>query len=280
MNRVRLIGCLLAAALGASGCGELPLTSPAPPPLPPNPVLAPPAVPIKADAQITNALTNLVDSENSFKLGLPTASAETGTPLGDLFSLGSPIGYSLRTRYMNIGIPLAEALTRDTDPVFHDKLITLARWDSNDETRAAALVAVARFQNAADLPIFKEALLHLHVSVRFGALEALQVWGHPEQATPLLVDEIAHDYEPILRVYAAGALARMGDSAALHRLRDNLDDPSWLVKAMSARFLGEVGTAEDYDILVSRIGREQTNDFVVAEYCIAALKLFPKKNPL
>ena len=96
----------------------------------------------------------------------------------------------------------------------------------------------------------------------------------------MLVDEIAHDYEPILRVYAAGALARMGDSAALHRLRDNLDDPSWLVKAMSARFLGEVGTAEDYDILVSRIGREQTNDFVVAEYCIAALKLFPKKNPL
>jgi hypothetical protein len=46
---------------------------------------------------------------------------------------------------------------------------------------------------------------------------------------------------------------------------------------MAARYIGEYGTAEDYDILVGRIGREQSNDFTAAEFCIAALKLFPKK---
>ena len=67
--------------------------------------------------------------------------------------------------------------------------------------------------------------------------------------------------------------------AGLLRLRMALDSPSWLVKVMAAQYLGEYGASEDYDLLVSRIGRETSNDFVVAEYCIAALKLFPKKQP-
>jgi hypothetical protein len=29
---------------------------------------------------------------------------------------------------------------------------------------------------------------------------------------------------------------------------------------------------------VARIGREQNNDFVVAEYCVSALKLFGRKT--
>jgi hypothetical protein len=42
---------------------------------------------------------------------------------------------------------------------------------------------------------------------------------------------------------------------------------------MSARYLGELGKPEDADLLVSRIAAEQDNPYVVAELCIAGLKL-------
>ena len=109
-------------------------------------------------------------------------------------------------------------------------------------------------------------------------MEALAVWGHPDKSVPLLSAAAQRDAEPILRVYAAAVLARLGDGAGLPRLRASLDDQSWVVRAMAARYLGLFGTADDYDLLVSRIGRETGNDFVVAEYCIAALKLFGRKG--
>jgi HEAT repeat protein len=143
--------------------------------------------------------------------------------------------------------------------------------------RASALVAVAKTQDPRDLDIFREALVHLDPGVRYGAIQALTVWGQPQFAQPLLLAASERDYEPILKVAAAAGLAKLGDTQGLHRLRAFLDDPSWLVRAMAARYLGEYGQAEDYDLLVSRIGREQSNDFTVAEVCIAALKLFPKK---
>ena len=120
--------------------------------------------------------------------------------------------------------------------------------------------------------------MHLDLAVRFGALEALVAWEHPNESLPLFSRVADTDNEPILRVYAAGAMARLGDPAGPMRLRAFLDHNSWLVRAMAARYLGEYGAAEDYDLLVSRISQESANDFVVAEYCIAALKLFQKKS--
>ncbi|MFA6002753.1 MAG: HEAT repeat domain-containing protein [Elusimicrobiota bacterium] len=243
-----------------------------------NPPLASPGgpAPIKTDAQISTALVDLVQAKDRFKVDLSQAQ---GTPLGDLLLLGSPIGYQLRNRYLNLGVPLSEALSRNADPVFRERLITLARWDSNAETRSAALVALAGAHDVVHYDVFREALLHLDPAVRFGALDALMVWDHPEKSLPLLTQVAEYEQEPILRVYASAALARVGDEAGPLRLRRFLDHPSWLVRAMAAQYLGEFGTAEDYDLLISRIGRETTNDFVVAEYCIAALKLFPKKKP-
>jgi HEAT repeat protein len=244
-----------------------------------NPPLATPGgpAPIKTDAQITTALVSLVEGKSHYNADV--AQFKTGTPEWDLLSLGSPIGYQLRTRYLSLGIPLAEALSRNADPVFREQLMNLARWDADAETRAAALVALAGVHDAVHYDVFREALIHLDVAVRFGALEALLVWDHPEKSLPLLTQEADGDAEPILRVYAAGGLARLQDPSGLLRLRAFLDHNSWLVRAMAAQYLGDYGGAEDYDLLVSRIGQETANDFVVAEYCIAALKLFPKKEP-
>ncbi len=275
--RKALAGAAAAAAFCLCGCigsiPELPSIQTGNPPLAsPN---APP--PIKTDAQITTALVDLVERKSQFQVQFDQQPSP-GTPMGDLITLGSPIGFQLRTRYLSLGIPLADALSHNADPAFRERLINLARWDTDGETRAAAMIALAGAHDPVHLPVFQEALMHLDLAVRFGALEALLVWGHPDQALPLLSQAADRDGEPILRVYAAGAMARLGDPAGPLRLRAFLDHNSWLVRAMAARYLGEYGAAEDYDLLVSRISQESANDFVVAEYCIAALKLFQKKS--
>lgn len=231
---------------------------------------------MSVDAQITASLVHLAENHGSFTRDLSTATP--GTPSGDIVSLGSPIGYDLRNRYLNLGIPLSEAFSKNTDPVFRQQLIEMSRWDRDNESRGAALIALAHWHDISHLQIFNEALVHLDSGVRFAALESLVVWNHPREAMVLLAAASERDPQPLLRVYAAAGLARLGDSAGLARLRQFLDDPSWVVKAMAAKYIGELGTAEDYDLLLNRMEGEMTNDFVVAEFCVSALKLYPKKK--
>lgn len=234
----------------------------------------PTALPV--DAQITAALVHLAEDHGSFHRDLSTATS--GTPAGDILLIGSPIGWNLRNRFLNLGIPLSEAFSGNGDPIFRQQLIEMARWDRDDESRAAALLALARWHDIAHLQIFNEALINLNPGVRFAALESLITWGHPREAMVLLGAAAEKDTEPILRVYAASGLARLGDPAGLARLRQFLDDPSWLVRAMAAKYIGENGTAEDYTLLLNRMDAEAGNDFVVAEFCVSALKLYPKKK--
>ena len=232
---------------------------------------------VPVDAQIEAGLSQAAQNYTTFTRDL--SSATTGTPEGDLLLIGSPIGYNLRTRYLNLGIPLAEAFAANHDPAFRAQLIEMARWAHDSEARASALIALARWHDMADLQIFNEALINIDAGVRFAALESLIVWAHPREGMALLGAAADKDPQPILRVYAAAGLARMGDPAGLARLRQFLtDDPSWVVRAMAAKYIGENGTAEDYDILLGRIDPESTNDFVVAELCVSALKLYPKKK--
>jgi HEAT repeat protein len=231
---------------------------------------------LPVDAQITASLVKLAENHSRFRRDLSTATS--GTPEGDILLVGSPIGWNLRNRFLNLGIPLSEAFASNGDPVFREQLIEMARWDNDDESRAAALIALARWHDISHLQIFNEALIHLNPGVRFAALESLVVWNHPREAMVLLAAASERDSEPLLRVYAAAGLARLGDPAGLARLRLFLNDPSWLVKAMSAKYIGEQGTAEDYTLLLNRLDAEAGNDFVVAEFCVSALKLYPKKK--
>lgn len=269
----------LLACIASAGCADLPPgQGPAIPPpaqAPGTPAAAASGEPIKTDAAISNTLVDILENKDR---QAPKLANVVGTPMGDLLKVGSPIGYILRNRFLNPGVPIGEALARNADPVFREKLITLARWDSNPEVRASALIAVGKLQDPAHLPIFKEALIHLDAGVRFGAVEALLVWGNTDKSHPLLNDAAQRVSEdPIIRLYAMAGLAKMGDSGGLFLLRESLNNNSWLVRAMAASFLGDFGTMEDYSWLVSRIPQEQANDFVVAEYCIAAMKIFARK---
>jgi len=271
-SAVFLAFLLLLPATG--GCAALPISVGLPggaPQSAPAPDLPPDAAP---DPSIIAALNDLVETKDRFFVDLTQAAP--GTPLGDMLKLGSPVGYRLRNRYLGLGIPLSEALSRNSDPSFQEKLVT--RWDGAPEIRADALVTLAGIpRDLSQFAIYREALMHLDPGVRFGAIEGLGNWGKREQAAPLLTGSADRDSEPILRVQAAAELARLGDPSGLDRLRGFLDNPSWLVKAMAARYLGDLGTGADYDLMVTRLPRETANDFVTAEICIAAIKLFPKK---
>ena len=275
----RLAPLLLAAVLSACGDMELKMDT-APEAYRPAPGSLAMSTATKSelavDAQITASLVQLAENHRNFHRDLSTATS--GTPEGDILLVGSPIGYNLRNRFLNLGIPLGEAFSSNTDPVFRTQLIELARWDRDDESRASALLALARWHDIAHLQIFNEALIHLNPGVRFAALEALITWNHPREAMVLLGAAAERDSEPLLRVYASAGLARLGDRAGLARLRQYLNDPSWLVKSMAAKYIGELGTAEDYSILLNRMDGEVGNDFVVAEFCVSALKLYPKKK--
>jgi len=228
------------------------------------------------DAQISANLVTLAQTQGAYQRTLSSSDVAGATPIGDLINLGSPIGYEMRNRYLNIGVPLADAFSTSADPTFREQLVQIARWDANAESRANALIALARWHGYTDMQIFNEALVHVDPGVRFAAMEALVVWGHKREAMALLGAAADRDPEPALRVYASAGLARLGDPAGFARLRQGLDDGSWIVRAMSAKYIGDLGTAEDYTILLNRIDGESGNDFMVAELCVSALKLYPK----
>ena len=230
----------------------------------------------KVDPQISAGLVSLAQNQGNFTRALSSADVQGGTPIGDVVTLGSPIGYQMRNRYLNIGVPLADAFSTSADPTFRDQLLQIARWDANAESRANALIALARWHNYADLQVFNEALIHIDPGVRFAAIEALVVWGYKRPAEALLAAASDQDPEPILRVYAAAGLARLGDPAGLARLRQFMTDASWITKSLAAKYIGEFGTAEDYSTILNRIDGEVGNDFVVAEFCVSALELYPK----
>lgn len=297
-------GGLLAAALLGSGCVTLTPEELAALEIPPHALPDPPKVRIgdtiavpgstptasgqaasgqaasepapRADPAVLNALFELLEKSDRIR---PDMTNIAKTPFEELLSVGSPEGFRLRNRYLNPGVPLAEALAQDPDPALRERLVRLARWERSAEVRGTALVALARLKDLQDERTLNEALAHSDPAVRFGAMEALLAWGRPEKAVPLLKLASQHDRQPLLRVYAAGGMARLGDAGGLVKLREFLDSPEWTARAMAARYLGDYGTDQDYEMFLARLDREGSNEFVSAEYAIAALKLFVRKAP-
>ena len=228
----------------------------------------------KYDPQIVASFLDLLRVQDRTR---PPQSDFTDTALKDLVVLGTPEGYHLRNRYINLGISLSQGLAAADDKRLKDQLIEAARWERNPEIRAVALIALAARREPASKRYFEEALNNPKPEIRFAGLEALRIWDQPE-AKDLYVYAVRSDKSPVVRIYAAQALARLGDPLGLETLREAVKGGGWLDCAMAARYLGDLGTGDDYDLVLDRMVREQANDFVKAETAIAALKLFPKKS--
>ncbi|OGR95405.1 MAG: hypothetical protein A2902_07355 [Elusimicrobia bacterium RIFCSPLOWO2_01_FULL_64_13] len=238
------------------------------------------------DPQIIQKLIELLD-ETSLGKSESTGSEETPL-LEDLKTFVTPEGLELKNRYTRLGVALAESLGWEgikhvrviSEQNLKQRLTTVARWDNQPNVRSIALIALASLKDKNDAVYFKEALWSRNIGIRFAAMEALETWGFPE-AVPIFEDSVKNDDSLLIRVIAARGLVALGRKPGLDYLRSNLTSNDWLVRALSAKVLGDVGAVEDYDLLVDQINREQTlsssNEFVMAEISIAALKLFPAK---
>jgi HEAT repeat protein len=227
------------------------------------------------DPKIVSTLLNLLNAQTPTHPSQADFSAQS---LQDLLATGTPEGFLLRTRYLNLGIPLSQDLAVAEDKRRRSQLIEAARWESTPEIRAVALIALAEKQDPNSKKYFREALNNPKPEVRFMALEALQIWNQPE-SVELYKYAVKSDPAPLLQVYAAQALAKAGDPEGLEVLRKHVGDGDWLTSAMACRYIGDFGTGDDYDLVLDRMTQGQTiNNFVKAEAAIAALKLFPKKQ--
>lgn len=230
-------------------------------------------VPRNVDRDVAPVLVSLLDER---KLQKPSPSDYQNTALKDLIALTTPAGYRLKNRFLALGVSLSQALPYSPDTQLRNRLLEAARWTSSPRVRSEALLSLAQLRDPGHLKYFREALLDSSVAVQFAAVEALQVWGYAE-AVPLLIAAANQSPSPLIRVFAAQAALRLGDPQGREILIQFLRDTNWVKRALAARYLGDLGLPSDAELIISRIGPERENKFVVAELCIAGLKLSPKK---
>ena len=256
-------------------------------------IYQPPAVEVSTvttfrtvDPQIIQKLIDLLQEDYLGKKEEDDPTDPIASSLLAIKSLETPEGKELGNRYTYLGVALSESLGWEqikhirviSEQNLKQRLTIVARWEQPD-VRSIALVALATLKDKNDLVYFQEALWSRQIGVRYATVEALLKWGYPE-AVPILQGLVDRDESFLIRAVAAAALAHLGAPNGISILRQNLDSKDWLVRALSAKALGEVGSYEDYDILVQQINREQisnSNEFVLAETAVAALKLFPLK---
>lgn len=206
----------------------------------------------------------------------PDALASSDASLVNLSRLSTLTGYSLKTRYTEIGFLLTEGLAGTKDYQLQRELEKAARLSKNVQTRAAALVALSYTKNMQYLTLFQGALNDPNVTVRFAALESLLILG--DRSVQLQLGGSArNDQSVAVQIYAAAGMWRMGDSFGKEILLRLLDHPDWFARAMAAYYIGEMGGGYEYRRLLQYLDRE-TDPSARAEFATALMKLHPKKD--
>ncbi len=206
----------------------------------------------------------------------PDTAASGDASLFNLARLSTVTGYSLKTRYTELGFLLTEGLAGTKDYQLQLELENAARLAKNVQTRAAALVALAYTKNMRYQTLFQGALNDPNVTVRFAALESLLILG--DQSVQLQLGGAArNDQSVAVQIYAAAGMWRKGDSFGKEILLRFLDNQDWFARAMAAYYIGELGGGYEYRRLIQYLDRE-TDPSTRAEIATALMKLHPKKD--
>lgn len=206
----------------------------------------------------------------------PDPLAASDASIGNLNKLSTLTGYSLKTRYTELGFLLTEGLAGTTDFQLQSELEKAARLAKNVQIRAASLVALAYTKDLRYLTLLQGALSDSNVTVRFAALESLLILGDP--SVQLQLGGAARNDQSIpVQIYAAAGMWRMGDGFGKEILLRFLDSRDWFARAMSAYYLGELGGGYEYRRLLQYLDRE-TDPSTRAEMAAALVKLHPKKD--
>lgn len=237
----------------------------------------------RAETAAAPKLVALLDNrrENTFTLEdfyKPNSSNQEYSALSELDNMRTPEGYRIKIRLWNLGVAVTQALALAQDPQIQGRLLEAVRFQSGMQARAEGLLVLATKKNPDHLKYFREALLDKDVSLQFAAVEALRAWALPE-ATPLLLDTARRNWSPLIRLWSARAVWALGDPVGKEIILASLNDTNWVARALSAQALGDLGGAEDLDLVLGRLDREGDNPFVIAELCVSGLKLLAKKAP-
>ncbi|MEK7857687.1 MAG: HEAT repeat domain-containing protein [Elusimicrobiota bacterium] len=220
------------------------------------------------DPQINMHLLRLLRQRQDAR---PDSQALLDSSIGNLGKISTVKGYQLKTRYTELGFLLTEGLAGVTDLELTSELERTVRQGSNVQTRAAAMVALAYTRDLRYLGLFQGALIDQNVTVRLGALESLLILGSP--AVQFQVANAARDdRSPVMQIYAAAGLWRMGDVTGREILLRMARHTDWFLRAMAVRYLGELGGAEEYRKLMQQLTFEP-NASVKAELVSALLNL-------
>lgn len=220
------------------------------------------------DPQINSTLLRLLRQRADAR---PDAQASLDASVGNLGKLATSDGYSLKTRYTELGFLLTEGLAGVTDFELTSELEKAARLASNVQTRAAAMVALGYDRDLRYMPLFQGGLQDQNLTVRFGALESLLVLEDP--SVQFLIGNAARTGGSLpLQLYAAAAMWRMGDIFGREILLNHYQDQDWFSRAMSAHYMGELGGPDEYRKLLLQLSYE-THPAVKAELCSALLRL-------
>ncbi len=206
----------------------------------------------------------------------PDPLAASDSSLFNLARLSTLTGYSLKTRYTEIGFLLTEGLAGTKDYQLQSELEKAARLAKNVQTRAAALVALAYAKDMRYLTLFQGAANDPNVTVRFAALESLLVLGDPSVQLQL-GNAARNDQSVAAQIYAAAGMWRKGDNFGKEILLRLLDHQDWFARAMAAYYIGEMGGGYEYRRLIQYLSRE-TDPSARAEIATALMKLHPKKD--
>lgn len=206
----------------------------------------------------------------------PDTLASGDASLFNLSRLSTQTGYSLKTRYTEIGFLLTEGLAGTSNYQLRLELQNAARLAKNVQTRAAALVALAYTKDMQYINLFQGALNDPNTTVRFAALESMLILG--DRSVQLQLGGSArNDQSVAIQIYAAAGMWRMGDSFGKEILLRFLDHTDWFARAMAAYYIGEMGGGYEYRRLMQYLTRE-TDPSTRAELATALMKLHPKKD--
>ncbi len=225
------------------------------------------------DPRVNFQLLKLIREKQDLRIS--EEQANLSAAYKDLDALVTPKGIRLKARYTVLGYLLTEGLAGTKDFELVDQLMRMVRERKNPDVSSYALIALAYGKDMSHLGLFQDALRSEVVSERFAAVEALQAWALPE-AKSILIGVTKMDTSPIVRAYAAQAALRLGDLTGKDYLVRALDDTEWPVRAMAMRYLGELGTAQEYGKVLAYLGSQQ-RPIVQAEMCSALLRLYAKK---
>ena len=201
------------------------------------------------------------------------AEALDPTKLELLYPLNiSPSGFDLNIRFTDINADFSQIMAQlPPDQHLMFELERIAQWGHKDYVRAVGLSSLARHKNPKHLTIFQEGKYATQAPIRMAALEALLSLGTP-QAKQLIRDTAEVEGNPIIKAWAAYQIARMGDPRGRDILLELVRPDGWLVRAVAARYLCEVGMPDDYEQLYPMLAREN-NKYAKMELAGACLRL-------